>query len=449
MIEFLTLFLGIAAGLQDVSLLVDDQVATVEMRLDGEMVEEITGPPWEAEIDLGTRLIPHTLEAVGFDEEGSEVARALQLLNVPRPSAEVSLLLHRGRDDHLQAELAWESASGAEPSEKIALLDDKEVPILEGGRVDLGGVDTSRLHVLQVELWFPDLTSARGHLVFGGEYVDETSAELTAVPTVPAKGSIRASEMTGWFVADGQPLHVAAVEKGPASLIIVRGPGVTRSLQLLGGVPKQSQQTQSSGIGPIQGRVEVSSADLQRNAMSFGSDIRIRLVVPRALRTSGRQIDFDLFTVSPEIRSRQGGLFWILSQQVQLTGAASQTRVNDAVTLAGLLAAGTNHRRAALLILAEPSDDISRFDVATVRQYLGSLNVPLYVWWIGPAAQPGAEWGPIEHIESFGDLKRTWRALEKSLNRQRVVWLEGIHLPNAVEIAANAKVDRAVDDNRD
>jgi hypothetical protein len=449
MIEFLTLFLGIVAGPQDVGLLVDEQTTSVELRLDGETLTRIGQPPWEAEIDLGTQLAPHVLEAVGFDAVGAEVARTRQLLNVPRPAAEISLLLHRGEGDRLEAQLAWETASGAAPTERIALLDEKEVPILAGGRVDLSGVDGRQLHVLQIEMWFPDLTSARGHLVFGGEYMDEASAELTAVPTLPSKGSVRVSEMTEWFVSEGEPLRVVAVEKGLASLMIVRGPGVSRGLQSLVGVPKSTPQGQSSGLGGIQGRIDPSTAELQRSALPLGNDIRVRLVVPRALQSFGQQIDFDLFSVSPEIRASQGGLFWILSQDVRVAGAASQTRLNDAVTLAGLQAAGTNHRRATLLIVAEDSEDASRFDVATVKRYLNSLNVPLFVWQLGESSPPRTDWGPSARISSFGDLKRAWRALDKSLNRQRVVWLEGIHLPNAVEIVAGGKIELAVGDNRD
>ena len=448
MIEFLTLFLGIVAGPQQVGLLADPQVTAIELRLDGSTLTRIEKPPWEAEIDLGTELLPHVLEAVGFGSEGAELARATQLLNVPRPAAEISVVLRRGAGDGLEAQVAWESSAGAAPTEKIALLDEKEVPILEGDRIDLSGSDTRQLHVLQVELHFPDLTSARGHLVFGGEYVDEANAELTALPVLSAKGSPDPSEMSQWFAAEGKPVRVVAVEKGLASLMIVRGPGVSRQISSLKGATQTSRRSASDGIGPIQGRAEASSSDLQRNALPLGHDTRVRLVVPRALRSTGRQVEFDLFSVSPEIRSRQGGLLWILTREVQVGGPASKIRLQDAVTLAGLQAAGSDHRRAVLLVLAEPWEDHSRFEVAAVRGFLESLNVPLFVWSVGDGVSAAANWRPSEEISSYGDLKRAWRALEKSLNRQRVVWLEGIHLPNAVEIAPNARVEAVARDNR-
>jgi hypothetical protein len=447
MIKFLTLFLGIVAGPQEVALLVDEQIARVELRLDGEALTETAEPPWEMKIDLGSDLLPHVLEAVGFDEQGEEIARSTQRLNVPRPSAEISLALHHGPGDRLEARFAWENASGTSPVETIALLDEKEIAILDGGRVDLTGVDTRVLHVLQVELWFADMSSARGHLVFGGEYVDETSAELTAFPVALAKGEPKKSQMGQLFVSAEKPLRATALEKGLANVMVVRGPGVAGLIRSISGRPQSTPKGQSGALGPIADRSEATTAEVLRSGLPIPKDCRIRIVVPQALEASGRQVDFDLFSVSPEIRSKQGGMYWALSQDVQVAGVASGVRVQDAVTLAGLAAAGSNHRRAVLLILAGPWEDYSRFDVAAVRAYLDALNVPLVVWHLVDAGQPTGDWGPMVEISSYGDLKRAWRAVEKRLGRQRIVWIEGIHLPNAIQIAQGAALRPVVDDN--
>ena len=444
MIEFLTFFLGIVAGPQKVVVVADDQVAAVELRLDGTTMAALQKAPWEFEVDFGTELLPRKLEAVALDSRGDEVGTALQLLNVPRPAAEVSLVLRHESDGPVQAEIAWESASG-KPTEMIALLDDEEVPIIDEQRIDLTRVDTSYLHLLQVEMWFPDLSSARGHLVFGGEYVDETSADLTAFPVILAKGSPRHVEMEGWFAGDSTPLRVATVERGLASLIIVRTPGVVGAFKSLAGRPEQGPAQASGALGPIAFRAEATSGDRQRAALPLDEDLRVRLIVPRALKESGRQLDFDLFSVSPEIRSRLGGLYWTLTQDVVVGGPASKTRVGDAVTLAGTQAAGTNHRRTVLLIVAGPWEDHSQFDVAAVRRYLDALNVPLVVWRVGEDETGGAEWEPAEEISDYGDLKRAWRALEKDLDRQRIVWLEGLHLPNTVQITQGAGVDPVIE----
>ena len=447
MVEFLTLFLGIVAGPQQVSLAADEQVTRVEIRLDGESLAEDDAPPWDLEVDLGTELLPHVLEAVAFGQDGQEVARARQLLNVPRDSSEVSLVLQRQAHNQLEAQIAWESASGDQPVEKSALLDGVEVPILDGERVDLSGLDTQQLHVLQVELWFPGLSSARGHVVFGGEYVDETNAELTALPVAVVKGTIKSAGMDGWLTADNQPAQVTAVEKGLTSLTIVRSPGVAGLIRTLPGQPRATPTGQSGGLGPVFGRSEPTTGDYLRTGISFADDCRVRLVAPRALTSAGKRVDFDLFSVSPEIRSRQGGMFWLLSQEVQLGGTAGGTRLHDALTLAGLMAAGSNHRRAVLLILAGPWEDQSRFEAASVRRFLDALNVPLIVWQLEVGAAVGGDWGPRVEISDYGDLKRAWRALEKRLNRQRVVWIEGLYLPNAVRIAKNTAIVPVTDDN--
>ena len=47
---------------QRVEVAVDEQVARVELRLDGEVVQSFSGPPWLAGIDFGGELAPHPLE---------------------------------------------------------------------------------------------------------------------------------------------------------------------------------------------------------------------------------------------------------------------------------------------------------------------------------------------------------------------------------------------------
>src|SRR5947209_7351042 len=88
-IIFLSLFLGIAAGPQPVTLQVIGPVRTVRLLLGGREVAALTSPPWRALIDFGAELTPRELTAIGFDEHGTEVARATQILNLPRPTAEL------------------------------------------------------------------------------------------------------------------------------------------------------------------------------------------------------------------------------------------------------------------------------------------------------------------------------------------------------------------------
>ena len=71
MIEFVTLLLGLVAGVQTVEVTVDDRVARVEMLLDGATIATIEGSPWLVQCDFGP-LAPHELVAVAWDSSGRE-----------------------------------------------------------------------------------------------------------------------------------------------------------------------------------------------------------------------------------------------------------------------------------------------------------------------------------------------------------------------------------------
>jgi len=437
MLEFLTLFLGIVAGAQEVQLAADPEVSSVELRLDGRLLGTLTESPWHGEVDLGPKILPHRLEAIGLDSEGSEVGRTSQALNVPRPAAEVALALEHSEGRLTGARVAWESALARRPDGMRVQLDGADVPVLPGDRVDLSGVDEDRPHVLQATLSFTGSPDAQSLILFGGGYIGEARADLTAWPVRLGKGKHKVENMRGWFSDGNEDIRAVAVEKGPASLIIVRSPGVATALRGLSGRP-DAYAGRGTGIGPIADRAVASGADRERSSLPLGDDLRARLLVSRSLREMGQQVDYDLFSISPELTERDGGLFWVLTREVAIGGPASRVRVADAVTSAGLQAAASNHRRGVLLVLAEPWEDASRFSVASVREYLSALGVPLVVWRLGRESVVAPQWGDGPSLGEFPELKRAWRDFQKELERQRVVWLEGNHLPNAVELTTRA-----------
>src|SRR5450432_3392394 len=93
-LAFLTLFLGLVAGRQTVTLEVD-QVRTVRIDVDSHALSTLRGAPWSAVIDLGPELTPRRLEAIGYDASGNEVARVTQILNLPRPTAELEIVIEQ------------------------------------------------------------------------------------------------------------------------------------------------------------------------------------------------------------------------------------------------------------------------------------------------------------------------------------------------------------------
>ncbi len=92
-IIFLTAFLGVVAGSNHVSLQVSGPIKSVTLLLEGREIAFLTKPPWETTIELGRELTPRELTAVGYDADGREVARATQVPNLPRPTAEFDIAL--------------------------------------------------------------------------------------------------------------------------------------------------------------------------------------------------------------------------------------------------------------------------------------------------------------------------------------------------------------------
>src|SRR5689334_7788792 len=116
-IAFLTLFLGLAAGTQNVAVDVRGPAAKVEIWLDATRVAELDHAPWQATVALGTDVKPHRLEARALDAQGAVIAHAMQVLNLPRPSAETQILLERDGENRVTgARLTWQNLTNSQPS---------------------------------------------------------------------------------------------------------------------------------------------------------------------------------------------------------------------------------------------------------------------------------------------------------------------------------------------
>jgi hypothetical protein len=58
---------------------------------------------------------------------------------------------------------------------------------------------------------------------------------------------------------------------------------------------------------------------------------------------------------------------------------------------------------------------------------------------VDPAARPEfARWGPVVDVGSIDRLRKAFRALEADLRSQRVVWFEGMHLPQEIALTEKA-----------
>src|SRR5207237_8115321 len=90
---FISLFLGLASGLQPIDPQTDATVRSIRVLVDGREIAALTKPPWHFVFDFGPQLDPREVEAIAFDEDGNEIGRTPQVINLPRPPAELEIAL--------------------------------------------------------------------------------------------------------------------------------------------------------------------------------------------------------------------------------------------------------------------------------------------------------------------------------------------------------------------
>lgn len=430
-ITFLTLLLGLASGQIPVEVAVSGEVAAVELLVDGVVAARMSGPPWAADVDFGPELLPRELVARALDREGREVARAAQWVNLPRPQAEVQILLEsdaKGRP--VAAHLSWQSVTATAPDSILLTLDGRPLPVDGKGRATLPPTDPKVTHLLTAELLFPPGIPARKDVVFGGEWGSAVSTDLTAVPVrLGRRVKLPAVDRLGDLLSiGGRPLDVAAVEEGAGRLFVVRAATqaeVSSKLAQQGGrwVPGQQR---------FQMQVDL------RHEMKLGREDEIRFVFPTARFFRGTGVSAELFDSSRAFSYEDGGMRWLLGN-VEIA-SESEPRIADAVAVAGLMAATDHRRRAVVLVVGRDAADTSRYDPATVRRYLSALAVPLFVWSLESPDSPAAKaWAIAEDVSNQHKLYAAVKRVKDELEAQRIVWVEGRHLPQSIALDPSAK----------
>jgi hypothetical protein len=427
-------------------------VAAVELRLDGREIAMLDRAPWTAEVDLGRELAPHRLTAVARAATGAEIARTEQWINLPQPRSQVELLPDAvGGEPPRSVRVIWRSVDGGRPDSASLTFDG--VPIEVGGleRVELPVYDPKRIHLLKAELRFgPSL--AHAEILIGGTTGETVGSELTAFPVLlaPRQKPPGPAEMAGWFERGGRSLRVVAVDRGPADIILVQD----QSPRILGQLERLRQEALEAPLTtrrPTPGPAGIQHGD------------RLRVIVPFALpvarQPAGAGVASDdptpleLFPISADLAvpsraptsigigqrrvagPRATGLLAALFYQAPPAGLPQ--RLADAVAEAGRAAAAGGRPRAVVLVTGPESTDASRFSPRAARAYLRRLRVPLRVWSTG-ALPEGSGWGPVSRIGSSSRLTRALREARTTLHRQLVVWLEGRHLPQEIELTAAA-----------
>ena len=407
MIEIVTLFLGLVSGPQPVELAVGAPATAVEIRLDGELVERLTSPPWHLEVDFGEDLSPHELVAIARNEAGRELARVRRWINIDMPQAVVGGVEPPGGLTPLPVVFATDRSPAADAMGTWFLADGRPLAVsaVHAGPAELGGGA-------------------------GPSYEARPGADGAAIPGL----SPRTPRRPGRAAAD----RLAGLEPGaPANAaggVPARRSGAVRR----GGQPPGKPADRSPG-----GR---STTDL----LGLGDETRVRLISPLAAPVSRTERQRYLFA-RRSAGVADAGLLW-LAETLPPMGFAC--RVADAVAIAGREAHAGGSRRAVLLLLNGATRDDSLHAAAAVRDYLRDLRVPLFIWTLSPAATPPA-WGEARFIglprssggrsirrvaigEALNRLGEAAAELRRELENQRIVLLDGEHLPHQIHLAAAA-----------
>jgi hypothetical protein len=418
-IAFLSLFFGLIRGPHPVELAVDGPVAAVELLLDGKTVQTLHAP-WKTEVDFGPDLQPHEIVARALDSEGHEIGRAQEWANLPHPLAKVDVVLEGDPAGPPKAvRVTWTDVKGEKPVSAAVVFDGRSLPLDASGRVPLPPHDLQSLHVLSAEIELSGSRRIRKEVVYGGAYGSEVSTELTGVPVHVRPGTpLTPGKLAGWLTAAGRPLPVDAVEEGPGQLYVVRSADLSEAW-----------------------KVGAKGHLLRHPDLRLAEGDQVRFMFPYSQRFESSGAMTDLFDVSPALDTRKESLPELVQRVVRAPlRSARRRRIADAVAVAGLEAMTENRRRAILLVLSGHEQDQGRLDPATVRRFLATIHVPLFVWTLDKPA-PGttaAAWGHAEDISEVRNLGAAVEKIRQELASQRIVMVDGRLLPQSIALSPQA-----------
>lgn len=404
-IVFLTFFLGLTRGPAKVVLQADPAIASIRLELGGRMVATIEHPPWTADIDFGSEIVPAELVAIGFDSRGNQLARAAQVVNLPRAAAEVEILVKTRDGRPVRAEVVGRHRGLSAPQEAIFTVDGTVIPT-SNFSAHLPDLDWTHPHVLSAKMRFADGEIAEAEAILTGGLGETISAQVT--PVVMTAEAEVPRKLDGCFALDGVALHATAIEKKDALVIIVKDTDVSNILN------------RPSRLLHREWWFRPRPIDMQ---LDRHTTERILWPVPRKFSGAAEASSYIVFD-GTDIHALNGGIPWLLTRpNVDLAQPTLARFFADAVAVAGLEAFESGQRRAVVLLL-EKKSDASQHPAAIVRRYLERIGVPLFVWSVdAPTADQIDSWGTIADISTPGKLSDAIRELDRTLQAQRIAWI--------------------------
>jgi hypothetical protein len=418
MVTFVTLILSLISGTLPVEVAVDGPVTRVELVLDGRLVGTRNGPPWRFLCDFGNDLVPHELVAVAYDADGNEMHSTRQLINLPRPQAETRIAFESDESGTPNAvRVFWESADPVKPLSVYAIFDGFVLQPDDDNRFELPPYDPGEIHIVTAEVQFLGDVTARTDVTFGGRYGSQVATELTAVPIQMRGGRPTVDDLQGRFLLDGKPLAVAAVEQPGIKVFLIRDLVALHQLEVI-------RRHQDAVDGGYPGGGSPSRQDrLTRE------DDQLYFVLPNPKKRRNR----ELFPTTSGWNLKRWDLKWLVTHALTGEGSVRGQQLADAVAVAGVQAASEGAPRAVVLVTSGRPSDKSIYEPAKVRRFLRSLRVPLYVW--STSAGDDLGWGPDVLLDNAKTLRRAAKALMREAGQQWIVWLEGSHMVNQIELA--------------
>jgi hypothetical protein len=255
-------------------------------------------------------------------------------------------------------------------------------------------------HVFAAEIRFEDGLVARRELVAGGAIGDTAESDLTPIG-IRQSASAPPANLGDCFTSAGSPVRVAAIEKSPALVVVVADPDPREAMPF--------EQTRLEGLRLI--------------PLDLGTWMRVLWPVAERFTTT-RKTSALLFPPSADVDAKSRRMVWLLTRFYSgRSDEKAPRQMADAVGVAGLDVISGAHRRAVVLVLSRYKDS-STHDAASIRRYLSSIGVPLFVWSItGPRPESRDAWGEIEDISTLPGLSAAAARLRADLASQRVAWV--------------------------
>ena len=388
--------------------------------------------PWRTSVDFGRDLAPHELVARGSRREGPR-GRA-------RPPVAQPAAASRGAPDppparragrRARRQLAWESLFGAPPT-SVRVTFDGRPPRRPRPRGLRSRRTTRRRRTCSRRTSSSEGFRGRADSVLGGRTWSEAASELTGVPSgfQPPRGARRSRPRSrAGSSGAGSTSAPVAVERAPAEVLIVRASPTGGAAHLGRGGKTPFDQTRRGNDAAVRSEAFAAGDAARRpgpGPLSPGPSPRRR---PRG--------HGELFAGSTLLTGRDQGPS---GSDPRLHPGSSRTRSTfaDARPSPGCRRLESCSRRAVVLCSATRAGREPLRPRWSGRISSGSASRSTSGRSICGARQARPV-GTGGSILDTGKLRTAVEKLKKDLYSQAVVWVEGRHLPQQLELSEGLK----------